>query len=72
LRIDAVLGLGEQVGGDEVGARAVVGDHQDFGDAGRQVGGGARGVAATSNFAAVTQALPGPKILSHFGMLAVP
>jgi hypothetical protein len=30
------------------------------------------GSIATSILAAVTQALPGPKILSHFAMLAVP
>ena len=44
LRVGAVLGLGEQIGGDEVGARVLVGDHHDLGDAGRQVGRGAGGI----------------------------
>ena len=38
LGFGAVLGLGEQVRGDECGMRPVVGDHQDFRHAGRQVG----------------------------------
>ncbi len=41
LRVAAVLGLGEQIGRDEIRARAVVGDDEDLGDSGRQVDGGA-------------------------------
>ncbi len=41
LRIDAVLRLCEQVGGDEIGACAVVGNHENLSDAGGQVRGGA-------------------------------
>ena len=37
LRVRAMFGLREQIGGDEVGARAVVGDHHHFADAGRKI-----------------------------------
>ena len=65
-----VLGLRQQIGGDEIRARAVIGDHQHLRWAGGQIAGGAGRIVATSCLAAVTQALPGPKILSTFGMLS--
>ena len=37
LRIRAMFGLREQIGGDEVGARAVVGDHHHFAYPGRKI-----------------------------------
>ena len=45
LRIRTVFGLREQVGCDEGGGRAIVGDDEDFGGAGRQIDGGAGGIA---------------------------
>ena len=50
LRVGAVLGLGEQIGRDEVRARAVVGDDHDLGDPGGQIDGGAGGIVRDQQF----------------------
>jgi hypothetical protein len=39
-----VFCLGQQIRGDEIGARLVIGDHHHFGHAGRQIQGSARGI----------------------------
>ena len=72
LRDGVVFGLRQQIGRDKSRVRRIVGDHQDFGGSGRQIDGGAAGSAATICLAAVTQALPGPKILSTLRTLSVP
>ncbi len=41
LRIGAVLGLGEQIGGNEHGIRARIGNHEHFGGAGGHINRGA-------------------------------
>jgi len=73
LRLWVVLGLRQQVRGDEIRAR---GRHSAItstseGPAGRSQA-APSGSFATSCLAAVTQAFPGPKILSTRGMLCVP
>jgi hypothetical protein len=42
--------LGEEVGRDEIGACAVVGNDHHLGDAGRQVGRGAGGIVRDQQF----------------------
>ena len=59
-----MLGLGEQVERHELGVGAAVGQHDALRWAGGQVD---RHPAATARLAAVTHALPAPKILSTAG-----
>ena len=61
-RVGPVLGLAEQVGGDVDRVGRVVGDHHHLRRA--RPACRWRSVPSTSSLAAVTQALPGPTILS--------
>ena len=64
-----MLGLREQVGGAELGVGRLVGDDQHLA---RPGGRSMPTRPETSSFAAVTQRLPGPTILSTAGIVSVP
>lgn len=70
LRVASVLGLRQQIGSHESGHGARIGHYQHFGrPAGMSI---ATVEVLTCCLATVTYWLPGPKILSVFGMLSVP
>ena len=73
LRIRAVLRLSQKIGGDEFRARAFPSaiTMTSVTPAGRSAAAPA-GSPATSDFAAATQAFPGPNSLSHLGIDSVP
>ena len=65
--------LRQQIGGDEAGARAVVGNHHDLAYAGRKIRRGTRGVLRHQHLGGRNPGIAGSlNTLSHFGMLAVP
>ena len=60
-----MLGLGEQVGGDERRVSGVVGDDQHLGRAGREVAGGARRVPRHLQLGLGDPCVAGPENLVH-------
>ena len=70
LRHRIVLGLGQKVGGDEFGVRAVIGDHQHFGRTRRQVEGRAVRIGSHQLLGGRDPGIAGAEYLADFGYAA--
>jgi hypothetical protein len=67
--VDIMLGLSQQIGGDNARIGAVVGDGKDLARPGQA---SIPTLPKTWRLASLTKALPGPTILSTTGTLSVP